>query len=378
MRVNQPRLKKLLLDLIRIQSTWKNEHEIATYIFNKLKPIADQVEYQEVPGCGPNVIGNFFGKDEGPTMLFNAHMDTVKVFKGWRRNHRGEEVGDRIYGLGACNMKAGLTAMIEALYCLKDSGVKLKGNLIFTAVSDEEGFSRGTYQLIQSNRLSKVDFGIISEHSGLDIEIGAGGRLVFDVHVRGLSAHAAEMEGVNAIVEQSKIALHLTEMPMEHNEKYDAKGKLTVLYTESSKPSLSVPDYSLLRVDRHYLPGKTKEEIIEEFREFVNSTRNLKANVEIDLMKRPTPFMEPFLLSEDESVVETVKKTAREVLGRVPACFIGLSVNDANYLNNIANIPTVCYGPSGANIHSPDEYVEFSSVVDASRIYFQIVENILT
>ena len=378
MRVNQPRLKELLLNLIRIQSTWENENEIATYIFNKLKPIADQVEYQEVSGCGPNVIGDFFGKDEEPTMLFNAHMDTVKVFKGWKRNYTGEEIGDRIYGLGACDMKAGLAAMIEALYCLKDSGIKLKGNLIFTAVSDEEGFSRGTYQLIKSDRLSQVDFGIISEPSGLDIEIGAGGRLVFDLHVEGLSAHAAGMEGINAIEEQSKIVLHLMKMPMEHNEKYDVKGKLTVLYTESSKPSLSIPDYSLLRVDRHYLPGKTKEEAIKEFREFVKSTQNLKANVKIDLMKRPTPFMEPFLLSEDESVVKIAERAAREVLGRVPGCFIGLSVNDANYLNNIANIPTVCYGPSGTNTHSPDEYVEFSSVVDASRIYYQIVENILT
>jgi len=377
-RVNQSRLKKLLLDLIGIESVWENENEIATYIFNKLKPIADQVEYQEVSGCGPNVIGNFFGKDEGPTMLFNAHMDTVKVFKGWKRNYRGEEIGDRIYGLGACDMKAGLAAMIEALYCLKDSGITLKGNLIFTAVSDEEGFSRGTYQLIKSGKLGKIDYGIISEPSGLDIEIGAGGRLVFDVHISGLSAHAAEKEGINAIEELSKIVLHLKEMSMEHDEKYGVKGKLTVLYAESSKPSLSVPDYSLLRVDRHYLPGRTREEIAEEFREFVNSTPNLKANVEIGLMERPTPFMKHFLLSEDETIVKIVERAARKVLGRAPACFIGLSVNDANYLNNIAKIPTVCYGPSGANMHSPDEYVEFSSVVDASRIYYQIVENTLT
>jgi len=378
MHVNQPRLKKLLLDLIGIQSTWENENEIATYIFNKLKPIADQVEYQEVSGCGPNVIGDFFGKDEGPMMLFNAHMDTVKVFKGWKSNYRGEEVDDRIYGLGACDMKAGLAAMIEALYCLKDSGIKLNGNLIFTAVSDEEGFSRGTYQLIKSNRLSQVDYGIVSEPSGLDIEIGAGGRLVFDIHVKGLSAHATGMKGINAIEEQSKIVLHLMEMPMERNEKYNVKGKLTILYTESSKPSLSIPDHSLLRVDRHYLPGKTKDEAKKEFREFVKSTRNLKATVEIDLVERPNPFMEPFLLSEDESVVKIVERAAREVFGRVPGCFMGLSVNDANYLNNIANIPTVCYGPSGANTHSPDEYVEFSSVVEASRIYCQIVENTLT
>ncbi|MHA1257617.1 MAG: M20/M25/M40 family metallo-hydrolase, partial [Promethearchaeota archaeon] len=85
-----------------------------------------------------NVIGEL-GIEDGQRLIFNAHFDTVEVFKGWKRDpFSGMVENNRIYGRGASDDKSCVTAEIFAAKALLDAGIELKGKLIITAVVDEE------------------------------------------------------------------------------------------------------------------------------------------------------------------------------------------------------------------------------------------------
>ena len=159
---------------------------------------------------GNNVIAEI-GNDQGPTILLNAHMDTVKICDGWKRDPFGARVeGDRLYGLGALDMKSGLAAAMIAMEQLKTIKDQLQGRVIFTAVVDEEGpYGLGTDTLIRDGITSKCDMAIVTEPAAAFapqnihnpcILIGARGRYLYEIRVKGKAAHGSmPYLGINAV-----------------------------------------------------------------------------------------------------------------------------------------------------------------------------------
>lgn len=369
--INEDRLKETLLKLVSIRSIYTKEDLIVDYLNRKLRPICDNVTLQPVPDCGGNIIGIIRGETD-EALLLNTHMDTVEPFSGWTKNINGEEEDGRIYGLGALDTKGGLAALMEVFYAIKDSGFKPRKTVIFSAVCDEEGFSRGTYTLIESGMLKNVRLGIVAEPTRLRLMRGGHGRLVFDIDIRGRPSHGAITRGaINTIIEASKIVLYLTKVSFPTG-KDKAKTNVAPLSIRSSESILTHPERCILRFDVHYPPGVSKISAKKRFVKAVLDTPNLKVKPNIDLMKRPTPYMEPYYIENE--IVEKIRGIIASILGHPPDLGISASVNDANYLNNRAKIPTLVFGPSGMNEHAPDEYVEFDSVVTSAKVYATIVE----
>jgi len=92
------------------------------------------------------------------------------------------------------------------------------------------------------------------------------------------------------------------------------------------------------------------------------------------LMKRPTPFMEPFSIEESNPFLQTLKQASKEVTGETLETGINESVSAANYLYQFGKIPSVVLGPEGGNRHSSDEYVLFSSVEKLTGIFLKFLE----
>jgi len=149
----------------------------------------------------PNVVGIARGKGGGRSLILNAHIDTVDPGDPSRWRHdpfSGTIVGGRVFGRGACDMKAGLATNLFALAAVRDAGVPLAGDVIVQSVIAEEDGGAGTLAAIL--RGYTADAAIITEPTNLAVIPAQGGSLVFRLRIQGKSAHACvRNEGVSAI-----------------------------------------------------------------------------------------------------------------------------------------------------------------------------------
>jgi acetylornithine deacetylase/succinyl-diaminopimelate desuccinylase-like protein len=167
MPVTANQVVDLLGAMVRIESvtpwlipTGSGEAKIAGHIADWLDGAGAEVEIVEVEPGRPNVLAWLRGTGGGPTLCLNAHSDTVG-YAGWPDEALVPRVeGDRMYGLGAADDKAGCAAAMLALARLAESGVRLRGDLLVACVADEEGSSIGSEQLA---RLGGIDAAIVIE-----------------------------------------------------------------------------------------------------------------------------------------------------------------------------------------------------------------------
>src|SRR5512143_837020 len=104
----------------------------------------------DTPNDRPNVITRIENGD-GPTLLFNGHVDTVLAAVGWSCDPwQGRRDGNRFYGLGSVDMKSGVAAIMLATRALARRKDLWRGTVIFTSVVDEEAYSIGARALVRA------------------------------------------------------------------------------------------------------------------------------------------------------------------------------------------------------------------------------------
>ncbi|MBA2519530.1 MAG: M20/M25/M40 family metallo-hydrolase, partial [Chloroflexia bacterium] len=151
----------------------------------------------EVVGPAPelqNVVATLTGQGGGPRLAFNAHYDVVPTGEesGWRFPPFGGEIdGGRVYGRGAGDDKASVTAQVMAGVALARSGVPLAGTLIVTEVADEETGGELGAGFIVSNGHVEADYVIVGEQTRGQICIGERGGVAVGLTVFGATGHAA-------------------------------------------------------------------------------------------------------------------------------------------------------------------------------------------
>lgn len=346
--------------LIEINSVTGSEHEIAQFIVSQLDFV--DVEMQEVEGFGPNVLAKNIPNPENPTILLNCHLDTVGVMHGWESDpFKPKRDGNRLYGLGSCDMKAGCAIAMDVF----KKGVAEGRNLIFCAVSDEEGNSKGSYELIKKLKnegqeaVLKNGLCIIPEDTEEMVKLGARGRYVIEIEITGCSAHGATPEcGVNAISEATIIVGALARLPLRSHPMLGS-GSQCILKISGGGDSLSVPDACSIRVDRHTVIGETKEQIIKDFEEMLKEL-DLNCSYSLSWMKRDTPFLEPYLLDSDHPRAKAFLSAYSRFYKKEPDVAYGRSVGDFNAFGQV--MPTIVFGPSGENVHGPNECVFLDSI----------------
>ena len=177
------------IDLIQTPSPSLGEARIAVLVQNKMKEIGfDKILSDEFG----NITGIIFGRESGPTVLLNTHMDTAAITdqKKWLNPpYKPIKKNGRIYGLGASDCKSGLSAQIHVAALLKNSLLPLQGNLIVTAtVCEEKGGSPGVRHLMDYTLPSlglTPDFAILGEPTNLSLYRGHDGYASFEITVQG-------------------------------------------------------------------------------------------------------------------------------------------------------------------------------------------------
>ena len=177
-----------------------------------------------------------------PTLLLNAHIDTVKPVSTWTRDPFTPTIeGDRLYGLGSNDCGGGLVSLLQVYRVLREETAQSKYNLVFLASCEEEVSGEGGFRLALPE-LPKIDVAIVGEPTGMHPAIAEKGLMVIDGIARGKSGHAARDEGVNAIYEALDDLLWLRDYRFKKNSLLLGPTKMSVTVLNSGTQHNVVPD----------------------------------------------------------------------------------------------------------------------------------------
>lgn len=369
-------IMNLLCEMIRIPSLPGEEQGMAEYVSAYLRPFCDEVRVDSMF----NVIAEVAGDRPGPTVLFNAHMDTVPpaempdpfagiIMPGERFGTEGEVV----YGRGACDDKGGVAAMMTAAQRLA-ADRNFPGRLILTFVTQEEnGQAPGTVFALK--HLNKpVDFAVLGEPTGLDLYLGHRGKVEFFFDATGRSAHASNpANGVNAVELLSDFMQRSKTMPLPTHPIL-GKCSLCVTYISCPDPGKAaiVPAEAHLRFDRRYLPDETPASVQAQLeaclRELSGEDSSHRYSLTVNYV------MPPYYIEPESPVVRLLQASVTAVRS-VPARYkTWISGTDGTFMVNDFGIPTIGLGPGDEmNIHSDRDHVSGRQLVEAAEIYERIV-----
>lgn len=186
---------------------------------------------------------------EKPTLLLNAHIDTVKPVSTWTRDPFTPVVeGDRLYGLGANDCGGGLVSLLQVYRMLRGSPSQHSYNLVYLASCEEEVSGAGGFSLALPE-LPKIDVAIVGEPTGMQPAIAEKGLMVIDGVAYGKSGHAAREEGVNAIYEALDDLVWLRDYRFKKSSRLLGPTKMTVTVLNSGTQHNVVPDECRFVID---------------------------------------------------------------------------------------------------------------------------------
>lgn len=389
--IDKEKLEKLLAELISIYSPYLKEEEVMEYVLKwfKVRDIpAEYHRYSEdriLKYNGINVVGRLKGDSDGPRILLNGHVDTVEKTEDWSTDPT-EPIrdGDKLYGLGALDMKSGVAAIMMAVEAFKRNHSSFAGEIVYTIVSDEEGpYGLGTDALILDGITDDIDAAIVPEPSSGFVGkpfpvlcLGARGGWNYSVFLKGKAAHAANPEmGLSAIVEASKLILELKNTELIQDEKL-GKGDICIIGMNGGGAACSVAEKAVFTVFRHVVRGESREYLVQEV---MDAAERAGIQAEIQVKFRDSPHslnggFDPYIVEEDNQYTKLLMESINEVTGTRGDIQYFSSIGDFNYLGTRAGIPTFVFGPSGENYHTADEYVNLNSVVETSEVIYKFLE----
>jgi len=334
------------------------EAAIARFVANWLERAGLAVEIDEpVPGR-PSVVAIARGTGGGRSLMLNAHMDTVGV-AGMERPHDPVVQGSRLYGRGAFDMKGGLAAIMFAAAAAKNQ--QLRGDVILTAVSDEEYASIGTASIVKRWH---ADAAIVTEPTGLEICIAHKGFIWLEIETRGIAAHGSLPDlGVDAIVKMGKVLVGLEELDRSlrsaPSHRLLGSGSLHASLISGGQELSSYPERCILSVERRTVPSETAQDVEFQVRQILDQLAASDAAFNAAL--KTTLLRPAFEVSQDEPIVQVVRRHAAAIPGQEPG-IIGATAWMDSAILSAAGIPTVIFGPGGEGAHAVVEWVDLEQV----------------
>lgn len=331
-------------------------------------------------GGRPNIAAAKKGTAGGRSLILNGHIDVVspEPVSQWTVDPWGGEIKDRrLYGRGSLDMKAGLCANLYSLKAIMDCGLQTKGDVILESVIEEEaGGSGGTLACLM--RGIEADGMVIPEPSGERILITHPGIKYFRVTVFGRTAHAALSHlGVNAIVKMVPIIKALEALDEERAKRlsYPLVEKTTGRPCNLSLGKMQAGDWvstvagwAALECRLGFVPGESGKEVMAEIHQTINeAVRNdgwfVDHPPKIEWFGWDT---EPWLEPTDSGFIRAFMATAGETLSAAPE-LLGSSGGLDNRFGPYFNVPSLAFGPIGANHHGIDEYVSIPSLLTVTK-----------
>lgn len=342
---------ELLKELIAIPSVSKDETKAA----DKLS------EYLNKWGLphgreGNNLwVGCRDWDNNRPTVMLNAHIDTVKPVNSWTRNpFVPTQEGDCLFGLGSNDCGGGLVSLLQAYRIMLNRPRNY--NILWTASAEEEisganGFSR------MLPMLPPIDLAIVGEPTGLQPAIAEKGLMVIDGYAHGKSGHAAREEGVNAIYEALDDLVWLRDYQFRKKSPLLGPTKMTVTVIESGTQHNVIPDTLHFIIDVRANEYYQNEYLFEFLR---------RKMIKCELHARSFR-LHSSCIAQDHPII-------RRCIERGMQPFGSPTLSD----QALMPFPSFKLGPGDSSrSHSADEFIKISEIEQAIETYVYLLDGLV-
>jgi succinyl-diaminopimelate desuccinylase len=361
-------------ELVRIKSINPpgDELSIAEFITHILKKVGLEVELIRHSQKRASVLARLKGNCKGSAVLYNGHLDTVPTgVEKWIYDPFSAKISNgKIWGLGASDMKGGLAAMIVSIKRLAEINPKFKGDLIFAATASEETDSLGAIEIASRLKSDSIQVVVLSEPSNNEMVIAEKGALWLEIATKGKTAHGSMPEsGRNAIMSMIKFINELMKIKIPFI-KHPLLGSFTLSINTilGGVKTNVVPDRCVITIDMRTLPGQNHKVIFKKVNELIKEIKqrlsDFRASIKIINNRAPLET------SLSEPVVKKFTGVLFEINGRRP---IPKGVNyytDATVFIPFLKVPMIIFGPGNPQLaHQPNEHIEISKLIEASKIY---------
>lgn len=303
---------------------------------------------------GNNVWAETGGHDPNrPTLLLDAHIDTVKPSSAWTRDpFAPTEEGGRLYGLGSNDAGGSVVALMAVFTQLAATAQTY--NLICLASAEEEVTGAGGVRAVLED-LGHIDFAVVGEPTGMHPAVAEKGLLVMDCTAHGRAGHAARDEGENAIYKALADIEWFRNYRFARVSRLLGPVKMTVTGIQAGTQHNVIPAECRFTVDIRVNECYTNTEILDEIRRHVSC----------DAVPRSTHL-------ESSSIPASHPAVKRlEAMGRKPF--------GSPTLSNQAVMPfaTLKIGPGdSARSHTADEYILTDEIAEAIEIYRTMLDGL--
>ena len=286
-----------------------------------------------------------------PTLLLNAHIDTVKPVASWSRDPFSPDVEDGVlYGLGSNDCGGGLCSLLQIFRMLTEKPQSY--NLIYLASAEEEVSGKdGITRALPL--LPHIDLAIVGEPTGMNPAVAEKGLMVLDVIAHGKSGHAARNEGVNAIYEALDDMRWIRDYKFEKVSEFLGPTKMTLTVVNSGTQHNVIPDKCTMLVDIRTNEFYDNEEVYEFIRQ------HLKSEVKAHSFRLKSSRIDP----EHPLIRKCV------AMGMKP--FGSPTLSD----QALMHFPSFKLGPGeSSRSHSANEFIRISEIRDAIAKYETLLD----
>lgn len=332
----------------------------------------------------PNVAGRWRGRGTGRSLLFSSHADTAVVAPGWSRSPwEPYEADGKLFGLGSFDMKGGLAASIMAVRCLIELGLQPDGDVTVESVVDEEfGGANGTL----AGRLMgyDADAAIIPEPTNLAICPATRGGALWRVTFRGKTGLSFSGETlVNPLFDAGKFLVFLQKHEQDRSRKpgpapwYATVSDLPIIPTRAEAGDMQAelcdvgPEQCDIDIWVECYPGVTEEQLQQELID--GYTAMFGSDAAIPEFRKVIRFLPGSEVTPDFPLLSVLENEVRSVCEAEPVVKGAPFACDAFMFNLHSPTPAVIIGPSGANAHAADEYVEIDSLLRLTELYARTI-----
>ena len=286
-----------------------------------------------------------------PTLLLNAHIDTVKPVASWSRDPFSPDVEDGVlYGLGSNDCGGGLCSLLQIFRMLTEKPQSY--NLIYLASAEEEVSGKdGITRALPL--LPHIDLAIVGEPTGMNPAVAEKGLMVLDVIAHGKSGHAARNEGVNAIYEALDDMRWIRDYKFEKVSEFLGPTKMTLTVVNAGTQHNVIPDKCTMLVDIRTNEFYDNEEVYEFIRQ------HLKSDVKAHSFRLKSSRIDP----EHPLIRKCV------AMGMKP--FGSPTLSD----QALMHFPSFKLGPGeSSRSHSANEFIRISEIRDAIAKYETLLD----
>lgn len=290
---------------------------------------------------------------ERPTLLLNAHIDTVKPVNSWTRDPFRPDIADgRLYGLGSNDCGGGLVSLLQAFRVL--SARPQAYNLIYLASAEEEVSGQNGISRVLP-LLPEIGMAVVGEPTGMQPATAEKGLMVIDAEAKGISGHAARGEGVNAIYKALPDLLWLRDYRFERVSQLLGPTVMNVTVINSGTQHNVIPDSCRFVIDVRTNELYTNEEVFAFLRSRLQSQ-----------LKARSFRLSSSSVSHDNPIVRRCVEMGMRPFGSP-------TLSD----QALMRFPSLKLGPGqSSRSHSADEFILLSEIEQAIATYVRLLDGV--